>query len=96
MTNTEAVRAAFSKMQLQAEEHGEGYKIKTCVSPDGEHITLIIRKPKDNATAVYPDVMFHDDWFGVENIRFSIHPTGYGEESLNRAKSNGTWVTCRL
>ena len=66
MTNTEAVRAAFSQMQRQAENLGAGYTIEPRVSPDGEHITLIIRSPKDSAKAVYPDVMFHDDWYGKE------------------------------
>ena len=42
MKNTEAVRTAFSKMQRQVEEHGAGYKIEPRVSPDGNHITLII------------------------------------------------------
>ena len=88
MKNTEAVRTAFSKMQRQVEEHGAGYKIEPRVSPDGNHITLIIRRPKDSATAVYPDVMFHDDWYGKEIVRFSIHPTGYGEESLEQARQS--------
>ena len=98
MKNTEAVRAAFSQMQRQAENLGAGYKIEPRVSPDGEHITLIIRSPKDSATAVYPDVMFHDDWYGKEIIRFSIHPTGYGEESLDRARqmAHGLLAACEL
>ena len=98
MKNTEAVRTAFSQMQRQAENLGAGYKIEPRVSPDGEHITLIIRSPKDSATAVYPDVMFHDDWYGKEIIRFSIHPTGYGEESLDRARqmAHGLLAACEL
>ena len=48
MTNTEAVRAAFSKMQCQAENLGAGYKIEPRVSPDGEHIPIIIHRPKDS------------------------------------------------
>ena len=44
MKNTEAVRAAFLQMQRQAENLGAGYKIEPRVSPDGEHITLIIHR----------------------------------------------------
>lgn len=98
MKNTEAVRAAFSQMQRQAENLGAGYKIEPRVSPDGEHITIIIHRPKDSAKAVYPDVMFHDDWYGKEIVRFSIHPTGYGEESLDRARqmAHGLLTACEL
>ena len=98
MKNTEAVRTAFSQMQRQAENLGAGYKIEPRVSPDGEHITLIIRSPKDSAKAVYPDVMFHDDWYGKEIVRFSIHPTGYGEESLEQARqmAHGLLAACEL
>ena len=55
-------------------------------------------RPKDSAKAVYPDVMFHDDWYGKEIIRFSIHPTGYGEESLDRARqmAHGLLAACEL
>ena len=98
MKNTESVRAAFSKMQRQVEEHGAGYKIEPRVSPDGEHITLIIHRPKDSAKAAYPDVMFHDDWYGKEIVRFTIHPTGYGEESLDRTRqmAHGLLAACEL
>ena len=53
---------------------------------DGEEVSIRIRRPADTEWAVYPEINFWDDWYGIECVRFEIYTTGYGDNSLRQAQ----------
>ena len=69
-----------------AEHLTSGYRIETTNYCEGDYVSLRIRKPADTEWAVYPDIYFSDDWYGIESVRFGIATTGYGDHSLRQAQ----------
>lgn len=91
MKNTDELRAAFDKMVLAANHLNThcmdtGYQIERRVSADQQYLTLRIRKHSDTDSAVYPEVLFADEWFGDACIRFEICTVGYGDHSIAQAE----------
>ena len=86
MKNTPEVRRLFDQMSEIAEHLTSGYRIETTRYCEGEYVSLRIRKPADTEWAVYPEINFWDDWYGIESVRFEITTTGYGDHSLRQAQ----------
>ena len=86
MKNTPEVRRMFDQMSEIAEHLTSGYQIETMTYSNGEDVSLRIRRPADTEWAVYPEINFWDDWYGIESVRFEIYTTGYGDHSLRQAQ----------
>ena len=86
MKNTPEVQRMFDQMSEIAEHLTSGYRIETTRYCEGEYVSLRIRKPADTEWAVYPEIYFSDDWYGIESVRFGIATTGYGDHSLRQAQ----------
>ena len=86
MKNTPKVRRLFEQMSDIAEHLTSGYRIETMSYSDGEEVSIRIRRPADTEWAVYPEIYFSDDWYGIESVRFGIATTGYGDHSRRQAQ----------
>jgi len=86
MKNTPEVRRLFDQMSEIAEHLTSGYQIETMTYSNGEDVSLRIRRPADTEWAVYPEINFWDDWYGIKSVRFEIYTTGYGDHSLRQAQ----------
>ena len=86
MKNTPEARRLFEQMTDIAAHLTNGYQIETIHYRDGDEISLHIRKPAETEWAVYPEIYFFDDWYGIESVRFDIITTGYGNHSLRQAQ----------
>lgn len=86
MKNTPEVRRLFDQMIDIAAHLTNGYHIEAINYRDGDEISLRIRKPAETEWAVYPEIYFSNDWYGIECVRFEIITTGYGNHSLRQAQ----------
>ena len=86
MKNTPEVRRLFEQMIDIAAHLTNGYQIETMQYREDDDISLRIRKPAETEWAVYPEICFSDDWYGIESVRFDIITTGYGNHSLRQAQ----------
>ena len=86
MKNTPEVRRLFEQMIDIAAHLTSGYRIETIHYRDGEEISLRIHKPAETEWAVYPEICFFDDWYGIESVRFEIITISYGNHSLRQAQ----------
>ena len=86
MKNTPEVRRLFEQMIDIAAHLTNGYQIETMQYREDDEIFLRIHKPAETAWAVYPEIYFSDNWYGIECVRFDIITTGYGNHSLRQAQ----------
>ena len=86
MKNTPEVRRLFDQMIDIAAHLTNGYQIETMQYREDDEIFLRIHKPAETEWAVYPEIYFSDDWYGIESVRFDIITTGYGNRSLRQAQ----------
>ena len=96
MKNTPEVQRMFDQMSEIAEHLTSGYRIETTRYCEGEYVSLRIRKPADTEWAVYPEIYFSDDWYGIESVRFGIATTGYGDHSMKQAQRALHGLECAI